>query len=741
MRSFGGTGLGLAIVKQIVEMMQGSISVKSQVGEGGGTTMTIRLPLPTAPSFDNSSGEVSENGSHTSSKHSRSGQDVLMRRSGSAPGERASSAERGSGAATASASMLGSSGDDSHPVSAVRGDVSPPVGSSASTLGALPGRGLYSGAYSGATPQSMYSSMIGPNPSQSAAGSTSMLSRSIDPSPNAPANRRQLDVPGAGAGAGMGVGASPQLSAVGAAGAGRPDDSPPGSEHRPVVFHTDLDSRENSDNERADQFTAAPPTSHLAIELGAANAAAAPTSSASASTDAAASASVSQPDHDDPESTHTPNTADVRTRLAALAFPATSSTSLVQAGSQSTGATYRPLRPRLPPNGHPTVSNPSAAAAASAASKKSVAAALAGMSLVDSGGAASAAPVSSSGSSSSGSGSLAQLAAARQSAVPVHPKDLRILIADDSLTNLKILARMLHGFNVTQAINGLEAVERVRELILADPPLQPFEAANAVEETASSPPISSSAASPNSSPFTIGFSPIPQQAFVKQRGRQFDVIFSDVIMPVMDGQQASREIRKLERTYHLPPVPIVALTANAFMEDRNKCAAAGMSLFVSKPFSKQNIISIVQLVCSQNGMSLVTTGIAGLQPTPKTANRSAGGSSSAHASPNLSSFMLAPAPPPSSAPTVPNTPAQSSGSLASRAAPSTSSAAHHSSLATTSTSSSSIGVGEDTPASSLSDVALFSASSSLSHGAVAAAPTVAEEQTPDEHQPDGSNEV
>jgi CheY-like chemotaxis protein len=87
---------------------------------------------------------------------------------------------------------------------------------------------------------------------------------------------------------------------------------------------------------------------------------------------------------------------------------------------------------------------------------------------------------------------------------------------------------------------------------------------------------------------------------------------------VMDGQAASREIRRLERLYHLPSVPIVALTANAFLEDRNKCAAAGMSLFVSKPFNKQNIISIVQLVCQQNGWTLASGGTG--------ASRSAGNS-------------------------------------------------------------------------------------------------------------------
>jgi CheY-like chemotaxis protein len=283
------------------------------------------------------------------------------------------------------------------------------------------------------------------------------------------------------------------------------------------------------------------------------------------------------------------------------------------------------------------------AAAAQASSKKSVAAALAGMSLT---------PFTDSedcGKGTEKSGSLAALAATRVHTQVVHPKDVRILIADDSLTNLKILARMLQGFQLTQAINGAEAVERVKELILADPPLQPFEATNTAGEMVATPPGASAAnsggggsddatGSVRMSPFSAGFSPIPQAAFVKQKGRQFDLIFSDVVMPVMDGQQASREIRRLERLYHLPPVPIVALTANAFLEDRNKCADAGMSMFLMKPYARSDLLSIVQLVCQQNGLTLAAA-------TPAVATTKATGhkSHSAHNSPNLTHLMLQPA--------------------------------------------------------------------------------------------------
>lgn len=69
----------------------------------------------------------------------------------------------------------------------------------------------------------------------------------------------------------------------------------------------------------------------------------------------------------------------------------------------------------------------------------------------------------------------------------------------------------------------------------------------------------------------------------------FDVIFMDVQMPVMDGLTATGEIRKVvSYTPH-----IIAMTANAFEEDRKKCFAAGMDAFISKPIKKKNIENVL----------------------------------------------------------------------------------------------------------------------------------------------------
>lgn len=74
-----------------------------------------------------------------------------------------------------------------------------------------------------------------------------------------------------------------------------------------------------------------------------------------------------------------------------------------------------------------------------------------------------------------------------------------------------------------------------------------------------------------------------------RQGPRFDVILMDIQMPVMDGQQATRCIRQWESDTGAAPTTIIALTAGAFAEDRQRCLEAGMDDFLTKPIDLPNL--------------------------------------------------------------------------------------------------------------------------------------------------------
>jgi len=78
----------------------------------------------------------------------------------------------------------------------------------------------------------------------------------------------------------------------------------------------------------------------------------------------------------------------------------------------------------------------------------------------------------------------------------------------------------------------------------------------------------------------------------KNAPESFDIILMDIMMPEMDGYEATRMIREMDLN-----VPIVAMTANAFAEDKIKAKKAGMNAHVSKPLDKDILIRVISKLC------------------------------------------------------------------------------------------------------------------------------------------------
>ena len=114
----------------------------------------------------------------------------------------------------------------------------------------------------------------------------------------------------------------------------------------------------------------------------------------------------------------------------------------------------------------------------------------------------------------------------------------RVLLAEDNMINTLLATTLLEtvGYSVETVTNGAEAVEAVRRA-------------------------------------------------------PFDLVLMDVHMPVMDGLEASRQIRAADGDW--ASVPIVAMTANAMTSDRDACLMAGMNDFVSKPFDAEAFLTVV----------------------------------------------------------------------------------------------------------------------------------------------------
>lgn len=134
--------------------------------------------------------------------------------------------------------------------------------------------------------------------------------------------------------------------------------------------------------------------------------------------------------------------------------------------------------------------------------------------------------------------------------LPLHALDgFHILLVEDNELNMEIAEFSLQnaGAKITKAWNGQEAVEIFQASSIGD----------------------------------------------------FDVILMDVMMPVMDGYEATKNIRSLSRE-DAKTIPIIAMTANAFSEDKIKAEEAGMNEHIAKPINMKLLIRIVSKLVNQS---------------------------------------------------------------------------------------------------------------------------------------------
>src|SRR4029077_939470 len=93
----------------------------------------------------------------------------------------------------------------------------------------------------------------------------------------------------------------------------------------------------------------------------------------------------------------------------------------------------------------------------------------------------------------------------------------------------------------------------------------------------------------------------------------FDVVLMDVQMPVMDGFKATAAIRAKEKLIG-GHIPIIAMTAHALTADQERCIAAGMDAYVSKPIRTSELFSTIENMLSNKDSATASDGASVADP-------------------------------------------------------------------------------------------------------------------------------
>ena len=89
------------------------------------------------------------------------------------------------------------------------------------------------------------------------------------------------------------------------------------------------------------------------------------------------------------------------------------------------------------------------------------------------------------------------------------------------------------------------------------------------------------------------------ELFRKSEPRESDVILMDIMMPVMNGYEATKMIRSLVRE-DAKAIPIIAMTANTFTEDRIRAKEAGMDEHIAKPVDVKLLVKVISRLVGNN---------------------------------------------------------------------------------------------------------------------------------------------